>query len=150
MIYALIFGALAFSFFVNLGQTPMMAADWIASFDARPVIILAALIVLYLLLGSVMDSFAVMVITVPVVTPLVLGLGYDMLFWGVLMLMVVETGMITPPFGMNLFVIKSLQPDVPLSVVMRGVVPFVVADILKIVLLLAFPTLALWLPSTMN
>lgn len=150
MIYALIFGALAFSFFVNLGQTPMMAADWIASFDARPVIILAALIVLYLLLGSVMDSFAVMVITVPVVTPLVLGLGYDMLFWGVLMLMVVETGMITPPFGMNLFVIKSLQPDVPLSVVMRGVVPFVVADILKIVLLVAFPTLALWLPSTMN
>ncbi|RST86215.1 TRAP transporter large permease subunit [Aquibium carbonis] len=150
MIYALIFGALAFSFFVNLGQTPMMAADWIASLDARPVIILAALIVLYLLLGSVMDSFAVMVITVPVVTPLVLGLGYDMLFWGVLMLMVVETGMITPPFGMNLFIIKSLQPDVPLSVVMRGVVPFVVADLLKIVLLVAFPALALWLPSTMN
>jgi tripartite ATP-independent transporter DctM subunit len=150
MIYALIFGALAFSFFVNLGQTPMMAAEWIASFDARPVLILAALIVLYLLLGSVMDSFAVMVITVPVVTPLVLGLGYDMLFWGVLMLMVVETGMITPPFGMNLFIIKSLQPDVPLSVVMRGVVPFVVADLLKIVLLVAFPALALWLPSTMN
>ena len=150
MIYGLIFGALAFSFFVNLGQTPTMAAEWIASFDARPVVILAALIVFYLLLGSVMDSFAVMVITVPVVTPLVLGLGYDMLFWGVLMLVVVETGMITPPFGMNLFVIKSLQPDVPLSVVMRGVLPFVLADLLKIVLLVAFPALSLWLPSTMN
>lgn len=150
MIYGLIFGALAFSFFVDLGQTPTMAAEWIASFDARPVVILAALIVLYLLLGSVMDSFAVMVITVPVVTPLVLGLGYDMLFWGVLMLVVVETGMITPPFGMNLFVIKSLQPDVPLSVVMRGVLPFVLADLVKIVLLVAFPALSLWLPSTMN
>jgi C4-dicarboxylate transporter DctM subunit len=150
MIYGLIFGALAFSFFVDLGQTPTMAAEWIASFDARPIVILAALIVLYLLLGSVMDSFAVMVITVPVVTPLVIGLGYDMLFWGVLMLVVVETGMITPPFGMNLFVIKSLQPDVPLSVVMRGVLPFVLADLVKIVLLVAFPALSLWLPSTMN
>lgn len=150
MIYALIFGALAFSFFVNLGQTPTMVAEWIASFDARPVVILSLLIVFYLLLGSVMDSFAIMVITVPVITPLVLGMGYDILFWGILMLVVVETGMITPPFGLNLFVLKSLQPGTPLSTVMKGVAPFIVADLVKIVLLIAFPALILWLPSTMH
>lgn len=150
MIYALIFGALMFSFYVNLGGTPAMVSAWIGGLDARPIVILSVLLVFYLLLGSVMDSFAVMVITVPVVTPMVLDLGYDILFWGVLMLVVVETGMITPPFGMNLFVLKSLQPDLRLGTVMRGVVPFILADLVKIVLLVLFPALALWLPSTMN
>ena len=148
LIYGLIFGALIFSFFVNMGQAPDMVARWIAGFDARPVVILASLVVFYLLLGSVMDSFAVMVITVPVVTPIVTGLGYDIYYWGVLMLVVVEIGLITPPFGINLFVLKSLQPDVGLGQVMRGVLPFVAADIVKIILLIGFPAIALWLPST--
>ena len=77
-------------------------------------------------------------------------MGYDILFWGILMLVVVETGMITPPFGLNLFVLKSLQPGTPLSTVMKGVAPFIVADLVKIVLLIAFPALILWLPSTMH
>lgn len=149
MIYALIFGGLHFAFFVNLGGAPAMVTDWIATIDARPIVILAVIIVIYLLLGSVMDSFAVMIITIPVVTPLILGLGYDILYWGVLMLVVVETGMITPPFGMNLFVLKAIQRDVRLGVVMRGVVPFVLADLVKIVVLIAVPSLSLWLPSTM-
>ena len=149
LIYGLIFGALIFSFFVNLGQVPELLAQWIAGFDMRPVLVLAALLVFYLVLGAVMDSFAVMVITVPVVTPIVLGLGYDIYFWGVLMLVVVEIGLITPPFGLNLFVLNSLQPDVPISRVMKGVLPFILADIVKIVLLVAFPALGLWLPSTM-
>lgn len=150
MIYALIFGGLIFAFFINLGGAPDIVSAWIASIDARPVLILALLIVIYLLLGSIMDSFGVMIITLPVVTPIILELGYDMLFWGILMLVVVEIGMISPPFGMNLFIIKSIAPDVRLGTVMRGVVPFILADLVKIVLLVAFPALALWLPSTMN
>ncbi|CUH82178.1 TRAP transporter large permease [Tropicibacter naphthalenivorans] len=150
LIYGLIFGALVFSFFVNMGQAPEMVTRWIGSFDARPIVILGALVGFYLLLGAVMDSFAVMVITVPVVTPLVMSLGYDVYYWGVLMLVVVEIGLITPPFGINLFVLKSLQPEVPLGQVMRGVLPFVLADVVKIALLLAFPALALWLPGTMQ
>ncbi len=150
MVYALIFGALMFSFFVNLGQTPEMVANWIGGLNAAPILILIALLVFYLVLGSVMDSFAVMVITVPVVTPLILDMGYDMLFWGVLMLVIVETGMITPPFGMNLFIIKSVKQDVALGTVMRGVMPFILADLVKLVLLVAIPALSLWLPSTMN
>lgn len=150
MIYALIFGGLMFAFFINLGGAPDMVSAWIAGLDAKPIMILALLIVIYLLLGSIMDSFGVMIITLPVVTPIILDLGYDMLFWGILMLVVVEIGMITPPFGMNLFIIKSIDPNVKLSTVMRGVVPFIVADFVKIILLVAFPILALWLPSTMN
>lgn len=150
LIYGLIFGALIFSFFVNMGQSTELVTGWIAGLEARPILILIALLVFYLLLGAVMDSYAVMVITVPVVTPIVIGLGYDVYFWGVLMLVITELGLITPPFGINLFVIKSLQPDVPLGSVMRGVLPFIVADLVKIVLLVAFPVIALWLPSTMN
>jgi len=149
MIYALIFGGLSFSFFINLGGAPDMVSAWIASIDARPLLILMLLIVIYLLLGSIMDSFGVMIITLPVVTPIILDLGYDMLFWGILMLVVVEIGMITPPFGMNLFIIKSIDPNVRIGTVMKGVVPFIIADFVKIALLVAFPALALWLPSTM-
>jgi C4-dicarboxylate transporter, DctM subunit len=126
-----------------------MMSAWVASINARPIVVLTVLILIYLLLGSVMDSFAVMIITVPVITPIVLGMGYDILFWGILMLMVVEIGMISPPFGMNLFILKSIDPDVRLGTVMRGVVPFVLVDLVKVVLLVAFPALALWLPSTM-
>lgn len=149
MIYALIFGGLMFAFFINMGGTPEMVSAWIASIDAQPLVILALLIVIYLLLGSIMDSFGVMIITLPVVTPIILDLGYDMLFWGVLMLVVVEIGMITPPFGMNLFIIKSIDSNVKLGTVMRGVVPFIIADIVKIALIVAVPALSLWLPSTM-
>ena len=105
---------------------------------------------LHLALGAVMDSFAVMIITVPVVTPIVTGMGYDMVWWGIVMLAVVELGLITPPFGVNLFVLKSLSPGAGLGAIMRGALPFVAADLVKIALLLAFPALALWLPETMR
>jgi len=150
MIYALIFGGLMFAFFINLGGAPDIVSAWIASLDAAPITILIILILIYLALGSVMDSFGVMVITVPIVTPIVLGLGYDMLFWGVLMLVVVEIGMITPPFGLNLFILKNVDPNIRLGTVMKGVLPFVTADLLKIIIIVAFPALSLWLPSTMN
>lgn len=149
MVYALIFGALMLSFFIDLGRTPEMVARWITGLDMTPLLILGLLLVFYLVLGSVMDSFAIMVITVPVVTPLVVGMGYDILLWGVLMLVVVETGMITPPFGIHLFLIKSLQPDTSLGTVIRGVIPFIVADVTKIVLLITIPALSLWLPSVL-
>jgi len=149
MIYGVIVVGQIFAFDFNLSGAPDAIAAIIAGLDARPIIILAVLILIYLLLGSVMDSFGVVIITLPVVTPIVLDLGYDILFWGVLMLVVVEVGMITPPFGMNLFILKSIDPEQDLRTVMKGVLPFVMADVVKIILLLAFPALALWLPSTM-
>ena len=118
-------------------------ARWIGDLDMSPLVILLFFILFYLVLGAVMDSFAVMVITVPVVTPIIVDLGFDIYFWGVLMLIIVELGLITPPFGINLFVIKSLQPKLPLAQIMRGVLPFIAADVIKITILIAFPALVL-------
>jgi len=149
MIYLLIFGALTFSFFVGASQLPETLTRWVGSLDMTPLLVIAMLLVLYLLLGSVMDSFAVMIITVPIVTPLILGMGYDLIWWGIIMLVVVETGLITPPFGINLFVIRSVQPDMKLTTVFRGALPFVLSDFLRLALLVLFPALVLWLPMSM-
>ena len=97
-----------------------------------------------------MDSFGVLVITVPVVTPMVIGMGYDLVWWGIVNLMVVETGLITPPFGLNVYVIKSLTTeDISMTTVFRGVLPFVIADFVRLGLIVIFPMIVLWLPSTM-
>lgn len=149
MIYLLIFGAVVFSFFVGASQLPETLTRLVGTLDLAPLAIIALLLLVYLLLGSVMDSFAVMIITVPVVTPLILGLGYDLVWWGIIMLVIVETGLITPPFGINLFVIRSVRPDIPLLTVFRGAMPFVLSDLLRLVLLVLFPALVLWLPGSM-
>ncbi len=150
LIYGLIFGALIFSFFVGVTNLPETATRMVGGLNLSPLGVVAVLLVLYLILGCVMDSFAVMVITVPIVTPLVTHLGFDLIWWGIIMVVVIETGLITPPFGLNVFVLKSMVPDVPLGTIFRGVVPFVAADLLKLVLLVLFPALVLWLPSTMH
>ncbi len=149
MIYGLIFGALIFSFFVAVTGLPEHAIQFIGGLRLSPLAVIVAILIVYTMLGSVMDSFAVMVITVPILTPLVLNMGYDILWWGIVILIVVETGMITPPFGLNVFVLKSTVRDVPLATIFRGVMPFVIADLVKLVLILAFPAIVLWLPSTM-
>jgi TRAP-type C4-dicarboxylate transport system permease large subunit len=121
----------------------------VAGLDWPPLAVMALILVGYLLLGSLMEAFAVMVITVPIVTPLVLSLGYDLVWWGIIMLIVVEVGMIHPPLGLNVFVLKSILPDVPLGTIYKGVIPFCAMDLLKLVLMVLFPAITLWLPSTM-
>jgi TRAP-type C4-dicarboxylate transport system permease large subunit len=112
--------------------------------------VLLAILLVYLMLGSIMDSHTVMFVTIPIVTPMVTDMGYDLVWWGVVNLIVLETGLISPPFGIHLFVLKSIAgPSVPLGVLYRGVLPFVAADLIKLALLVLFPALALWLPSTM-
>ena len=155
MIYSLIFGALTFSYMVGLSQMPELLTTMIGGLDVAPLVIIALLVLVYLALGCVMDSFAVMVITVPVVTPLILSMGYtgvpglELVWFGILMLVIIETGLITPPFGINLFVMKSMQPDIPLLTIYRGVLPFVLMDILKLAILVLFPAVTLWLPTRM-
>jgi tripartite ATP-independent transporter DctM subunit len=149
MIYGLIFGAQIFSFFVGVSALTESATQFMSHLDWAPVTIISMILLVYLLLGSVMESFAVMVITVPIVTPLVLHLGYDILWWGIINLCVVETGLIHPPLGLNVFVLKSIQPDVPIWTVYKGVFPFVIADLVKLVLLVLFPGITLWLVATM-
>jgi len=147
MIYGLIFGAQIFSFFVGVSALTESATAAMEHLSWAPIEIMALILVVYLLLGSVMESFAVMVITVPIVTPLVLHLGYDILWWGIINICVVETGLIHPPLGLNVFVLKSIQPDVSIWTVYKGVFPFVIADLVKLVLLLVFPAITLWLAA---
>ncbi len=149
MIYALIFGAQIFSFFVGVSTVAHAATAFVASLHWSPLAVIAVILLGYLLLGSLMEAFAVMVITVPIVTPLVLSLGYDLVWWGIIMLIVVEVGMIHPPLGLNVFVLKSILPEVPLWTIYKGVLPFCAMDLLKLALMVLFPAITLWLPSTM-
>jgi C4-dicarboxylate transporter, DctM subunit len=149
LIYGLIFGAQIFSFVVGVSRLTENATELMSHLDWSPNEIMAAILVTYLLLGAVMESFAVMVITVPIVTPLVQTLGFDILWWGIINICVVETGLIHPPLGLNVFVLKSIQPDVSIWTVYKGVAPFVVADLVKLALLVLFPGIALWLVTTM-
>jgi C4-dicarboxylate transporter DctM subunit len=150
MIYLIISGVLTFSFFVGVTGLPEQMASLIGGVALPSIVIIVAILIVYLMLGAVMDSHSVLFITVPIVVPLVMGLGYDLIWWGVVMLMVLETGLISPPFGIHVFVLKGIAGDhVPLGTIFRGVMPFVVADLVKLALVVAFPQLALWLPSTM-
>ena len=104
------------------------------------------LLLFYLALGAIFDTIAAMVLTLPVVYPLIIGMGYDPIWWGVINIVVLELGMITPPFGINVFVLHGMRNDLPLGQIYRGIVPFLIADILRLGLLVSVPTLSLWLP----
>jgi TRAP-type C4-dicarboxylate transport system permease large subunit len=158
MIYGLIFGAQSFAFFLAVSEVPQAVTAWFGGLGWAPIWIMALLLVGYLLLGSIMESFAVMVITVPVITPLVLAIGPKLLgvnadltliWWGVIMMCVVETGMIHPPLGLNVFVLKNMTPDIGIWTIYKGVFPFVVSDLVKLVLMVAFPGITLLLVGTM-
>jgi tripartite ATP-independent transporter DctM subunit len=150
LIYLIIFGVLVFSFSMGVTGLPARLTAFVESLDLRPLAVVAFFLAAYLALGAVMDSNTVMFVTVPIVTPLIAALGYDLVWWGIVNLIVLETGLITPPFGIHLFVLKSIAgANVPLGVVYRGVMPFVVADLVKLALIVFVPALALWLPSTM-
>src|SRR6184192_737294 len=112
--------------------------------------ILFVIIGMYFILGCLLDSLAMILLTIPIVFPIVSALGYDPIWFGIIIVMVVELGLITPPIGMNVFVIKGIARDVPLYTIFRGVTPFIVAQIILIGVLIAFPEIALWLPSTMS
>jgi C4-dicarboxylate transporter DctM subunit len=149
MIYVLIFGALMFSFFVGMSGVIETAAGYVTQLRWDPIVVVVLLLFLYILLGTFMDGFTIMIITVPIVTPLILGMNYSLVWWGIIMLIVVEAGNISPPFGLNMFVLKTLMPDMPMSVVFRGVVPFFCALLVALALCTAFPSIALWLVATM-
>ncbi|MCC6474545.1 MAG: TRAP transporter large permease subunit [Burkholderiales bacterium] len=148
IIYLIIVGALIFSYFMGLSGLAEAVTKAVAALDWSPFAIVALLLAIYIGLGTFMESYTIMIITVPIVSPLILAMDYNILWWGILMLCVVETGAITPPFGLNMFVAKNLA-GVPMADVFRGVMPFVAADLVRIAIVAAFPPLSLWLVSTM-
>jgi len=149
MIFLIIIGANIFSSFLGLTKLPMLLADFTANLPLPRILILAGIILVYLALGCVMDCYAIMILTVPILFPVIEALRFDPIWFGVLMVIVLEVGLITPPVGLNVFVIKGAAPDVPLTAVFRGILPFLIAAFVAIVLIIAFPQIATYLPDRM-
>jgi C4-dicarboxylate transporter, DctM subunit len=149
-IFTILIGAILFNNFLILASMPTIVSGWITGLPLGKTAILLVIIGMYFILGCLLDSLAMILLTIPIVFPIVSALGYDPIWFGIIIVMVVELGLITPPIGMNVFVIKGIARDVPLYTIFRGVTPFIVAQIILIGVLIAFPEIALWLPSTMG
>ncbi|MBC7133721.1 MAG: TRAP transporter large permease [Roseovarius sp.] len=150
-LYVLIIGANIFGNYLNFAGMASVVASFISPETMPAWLVLTALVALYLVLGSIFDTVAAIVITVPFVIPVILAMDMDLIWWGVVMLTLVEIGMITPPIGMNVFVMKSLVGDrVAITTIFRGVMPFLAADLVRVVVLIAFPGISLWLVSVLG
>ena len=150
LIYVVIIGASIFSYAITLSTLPQIIIESIESLGLQPLIIIFMLEIMYIILGSIFDTVAAMVITIPFVFPLITGMGYDPIWWGIINVVVMEMGMITPPIGLNVFVMHGMTKDVPLTTIYKGIGPFLVSDIVRLIILTLFPILTLWLPKTMG
>jgi tripartite ATP-independent transporter DctM subunit len=146
MIFAILIGASIFNAFVDATGLARVVIGQVAALGADPLLVLLALALLYLILGCLMDSLSMILLTIGAVFPVIKGLGIDPIWFGVFLVTLAEIGMITPPVGMNLFVLQSTVPGLGLGTVSRGILPFVLADGVRLLILLAVPALATWLP----
>ena len=150
MLFTLLIAATIFANFVNFTSMPGDLKEWITHLGLSPVMIVGAMMLIYVVLGTVMEELSMVLLTIPLFFPIVMELGFDPVWFGVLIVMVIQIGLISPPVGMNLFVLNTLLPRVGLSTIFRGVWPFVLVQILMLAILVGFPALSLWLPSYMR
>lgn len=147
MIYIMVFGATIFSYFMAVTSAPSIVVDAIAATGLSNMGIILLLLLLYIFLGAFFDEVAAMIITLPFVIPLVQHMGYDLVWWGIINVIVIEIGMITPPVGINVMVLNAMRRDISLVTIYKGIMPFFLADLARLAILVAFPALTLWLPS---
>lgn len=147
MLFLVVLCAFIFSYFVVLTELPHTLVEWARSLNASPATIMLILILFYIVMGCFLDGIGMVLITVPVFFPLVVGAGFDPVWFGVVLVLIVELGLVTPPVGMNIFVIRAQAPEIPLSVLYRGIVPFLIAPIALLLLMVWQPNIALWFPS---
>ena len=145
MIFTILIGALIFANFINMTGMPTELTAYAEQFRETPLLVILAILVIYVALGCVLESMSMILLTVPMFYPLVAHLGYDLVWFGIIVVVVTEISMITPPVGLNVFVLRSVLPDVPTQTVFRGVMPFIVADIVRLGILVAFPAITLYL-----
>ena len=150
MLFLILIGALMFAEFVNITSMPKDLIAFITRFELSPVMVVAAIMAIYVLLGTAMEELSMILLTVPAFFPLIVHMGLDPVWFGVLIVVVVEIGLISPPVGMNLFVLSTLLPQVPTRVVFRGVLPFFTMDCVRLAILIAVPSISLYLPSLMK
>jgi C4-dicarboxylate transporter DctM subunit len=148
-IFTVLIGALLFGYFLTVTQTPQKVTVLLTSLGLGRYGVLALIMVMYLVLGCLMDALAMIILTVPIIFPVVSALGFDPIWFGVIIVMTVELGLIHPPVGMNVFVIKTVVPEVSFTTIFTGVLPFIATDMLRLVILIAFPIIATFLPAQM-
>jgi C4-dicarboxylate transporter DctM subunit len=149
-VFTVLIGALLFGYFLTVTQTPQKVTEFLTGLGLGRYGVLALIMVMYLVLGCLMDAMAMIILTIPIIFPVIVHLGFDPIWFGIIIVMTVELGLIHPPVGMNVFVIKSVVHDVSFSTIFKGVIPFIITDIVRLIILIAFPIIALWLPGLLR
>jgi tripartite ATP-independent transporter DctM subunit len=142
VVFFMLVGAETLGYFISVSRISFSITDLLYGMDLTPIVVVLCILALYFVLGMFMDSIAMLVITVPVVYPIIQAMGIDPVWFGILTVLTVELGLMTPPVGMNVFVIKAMAPHVGLGEIFKGVTPFVVSDLLRLTLLILFPVLS--------
>jgi len=154
----ILIGALIFSNYINIAGLPDELSTWVGGLDISPTMVILAIVLVYVVLGCVLESMSMILLTVPVFYPLVLALDFGtamdpdlvLIWFGIVVVVITEISLITPPVGLNVFVLRSVLKDVSLGTIFKGVTPFWIADILRLLLLIFIPALSLWLPTAMG
>lgn len=149
-IYVILIGATLFGYFLAITQVPQELTQYLLDLGAGKYGTLLLIMLMFVILGCFLDAMAMIILMVPIIYPVIIQLGFDPIWFGVIVVMTVELGLITPPVGMNVFVINSIANNVSLPTIFKGVLPFVIVDVLRLILLIAFPALVLFLPASMN
>ncbi len=150
MLFMILVGALVFASFVNYTAMPAELKSFVMQYQVNPIVVMIAICGIYVILGTAMEELSMILLTVPVFFPLVVGLGFDPVWFGIIIVIVVQIGLISPPVGMNMFVVKNMLPGVSTATIFRGVTPFVIAEIVLLAIIVAFPQLSLWLPRLLK
>ncbi len=150
MVFIIILGAMVLGYFLAVSRIPFVLADIVGALVVNRYVILVLILLVYLFLGCVMDSMAIMLLITPIFFPLAISLGFNPIWFGILITRVTEIGLITPPVGLNVYIIRGVARDVPVQTIFRGIIPFLIADVCHVALLIALPQLSLFLPSFMK
>jgi tripartite ATP-independent transporter DctM subunit len=150
MIFSILIGAMILNYWLGVSELPLKMADFVVDLDMPPLAVLTVILLAYVFLGTLMDSLPMILLTVPIFYPIVADMGFNPIWFGVLIVRVVEIGLITPPIGLNVFIIRGMARDVEIFEIFKGVLPFIVSDIVCVILLIIFPQISLFLPSLMK
>ena len=150
MIFMILMCVKVLSYFIALTKIPFLLPNLIVSYDLSPYWVLILILVLYMILGCLMNIIPMMILTLPIIYPAVIQAGFDPIWFGVMMVIMMEMGQITPPVGINVFVISGCAPDIPMGTIFKGVIPFILMQVFMMVLLTIFPQIATFLPNLMK
>ena len=150
MVLFVAFGALVFNQFINMSGMPTEIFEFIESLNISPMQVVLIILLFYIIAGMFIEGMAMIFLLVPILAPLMNSLGFDLIWWGIVTVMVTEIALITPPMGLNVFIIKAMLPDVTLVNIFKGIIPFFFADIVRLAIILIFPSVVMWLPNLMG